>query len=573
MRSPAGTGPTRPPAERGGRASTPPVLRHLEIRDLVLIDRLALDFSGGLTVLTGETGAGKSILLDGLGIVLGMRADAALVRTGAARAQVAALFRLPPGHPAFDLLDAQGIACEEPGEILVRRALMADGGSRAHVNDAAVSVTVLRQLGQLLVEVHGQHDDRGLLDPRGHRALLDSFGGHEKAFAAVAAAHAAAEAAAAAHAAALASAEADAREADWLTHAADELQRLAPRPGEEAELASLRQTLQQASRIGESLDAVDALLGGGDGALARLRQAARRLERIDPGDPSLATAIDGIDRALTALDEAESALADTRQRLAGPPDALEAAEARLFELRAAARKHRVAVDELPALAADLARRRDALAGRGDRIGRLEAEAAAARAALGAACAALTRARSEAARRLDQAVAAELPDLRLGAARFRTVIEPAEPQAHGADQVRFEIMTNPGQPFGPLTRIASGGELSRFILALKVALAGRGSAATLVFDEVDRGMGGATASAIGQRLHRLGRGAQLLVVTHSPQVAALGDAHLRIDKESGTTRVTPLDPPARTAEVARMLSGETITPEARAQAARLLEGAA
>lgn len=548
------------------------MLVQLAIRDLVLIEAASLDLAPGLTVLTGETGAGKSILLDGLGLALGERADAALVRSGAAQASATARFELAAGHPARALLAEHGLEGEEPGQLILRRTVRGDGGSRAHVNDQPVSAGLLRQLGQLLVEVHGQHDERGLMNPRGHLALLDAFAGHAPLVAEVAEAHAGWQAAADARAAAEARAEADARDRDWLEHAVAELARLAPRPGEEAELAGLRAALQKTARLAESLEVVAAQLDGSEGAPARLRTAARRLERLADADPDLAEALAALDRALTELDTLEAALGRVRQRAAIPPEALEAAETRLFDLRALARKHRVEVDALPALADELGARLAALeAGAAGlaALARAEAEAAD---RLADAAARLSASRRAAAARLDAAVNAELPALRLEAARFRTALAPAALGPSGADQAQFEVATNAGQAFGPLTRIASGGELSRFVLALKVALAGEGTAGTLVFDEIDRGMGGATASAIGARLARVAAAAQVLVVTHSPQVAAAGDWHVRIEKADGRTRLIPLDAGQRRDEIGRMLSGEQLTDAARTQADALLAAA-
>jgi len=550
------------------------LLVQLAIRDLVLIEAASLDLEAGLTVLTGETGAGKSILLDGLGLALGERADAALVRAGAREASATARFELPPGHPAEALLAEHGLSGDEPGQLILRRAVKADGGSRAHVNDQPVSAGLLRQLGQLLVEVHGQHDERGLMNPRGHLALVDAYAGHAGLLGEVATAHARWRAAEAARAAAEAQAAADARDRDWLDHAVAELRRLSPRPGEAAELAGLRAAMQKQARLSESLGAVDAQLAGSEGAPARLRTAARRLERLaeTEGDPDLAEALAAMDRALVELDAVAAALARVTQRIHLSPAELEAAETRLFDLRALARKHRVEVDDLPALADELNGRLAALDSRAaglEALARAEREA---HAALAQVAAALSDSRRAAAARLDAAVNAELPALKLEAARFRTAFAPAPLGPQGADQAQFEVATNAGQAFGPLTRIASGGELSRFVLALKVALAGEGSAGTLVFDEIDRGMGGATASAIGARLARVAAGAQVLVVTHSPQVAAAGNQHVRIEKTGGRTRLSRLDAGERRDEIARMLSGAAVTEAARAQADALLAAA-
>ncbi|MGL6043276.1 MAG: DNA repair protein RecN [Sandaracinobacteroides sp.] len=546
------------------------MLTALAIRDLVLIERVELDFEPGLAVLTGETGAGKSILLDGLGLALGGRADAAMVRKGSPQASASARFQLAAGHPALALLAENEIPCDEPGSLVLRRTLKVDGGSRAHVNDVPVSATLLRQLGSLLVEVHGQNDERGLLNPRGHMALLDAFAGHGGLRAETAAAHAAWRSAVDARASAQARAEADARDRDWLEHSAAELRALEPRAGEEAELAETRSAMQKGARLADGLEAVETLVSGADGALSQLRQAARRLERFADADPELQSALDAVDRALVEGDSIEAGLENVRRRFLVSPDALEAAETRLFELRAMARKHRTEVDALAALAADLAERLVALDRLQHGLAGLESSEAQALAALEAAAGRLSAARRKAAGKLDSAVNAELPALKLDAACFRTAFLPAPLGETGMDQVRFEVATNAGTDFGPLTRIASGGEMSRFTLALKVALASTGSAQTLIFDEIDRGVGGATASAIGARLARVAQTAQVLVVTHSPQVAASGAHHLRISKAGGTTTVEPLDAGARRDEIARMLSGAEITAEAQAQADRLLK---
>ena len=548
------------------------MLTALDIRDVVLIEALRLEFAPGLGVLTGETGAGKSILLDALGLALGSRGDAGLVRSGAAQAGVSAAFDVGPSHPARALLDAQGL--DHDGELILRRRVAADGGSRAFINDQPVSATLLREVGSTLVEVHGQQDDRGLLNARGHRALLDSFGGLGVETAAVAAAYAAwrdAQTAQAAAQAALDTAEAD---REWLTHTIAELTALAPQPGEEAGLAEARAAMQKGARLAEDLDAVSTLLDGSDGGLARLRLAARRLDRLAPELDLLADALASMDRAVIEASEAEDKLAAAARALAFEPAQLDATETRLFDLRAAARKHRVEVDALPAFAAGLGERAAAFETGAAGLAEHRAAAGHAQRRYVDAASLLTAARTHAAARLDAAVAAELAPLKLDAARFRTVVAPlADGGASGADRVEFEISTNPGAPFGPLVKIASGGELSRFVLALKVALAATGSAGTIIFDEIDRGVGGAVASAIGERLARLAGTTQLLVVTHSPQVAARGGHQWRIAKSSdGTvtrTGVALLSPAERREEIARMLSGAEVTDEARAQAARLL----
>jgi DNA repair protein RecN (Recombination protein N) len=550
------------------------MLRQLVIHDVVLIDRLAIDFEPGLGVLTGETGAGKSILLDALGLAMGNRADAALVRSGQSMASVSAEIELPDDHAALAMLAEQGIAPDVGEPLILRRSLKADGGSRAFAGAASVPASLLRDAAALAIEVHGQHDDRGLLNPRGHRALLDHFGRID--LAPVAAAWAEVERIGAELAAARAIAETAERDRDYLAHAVGELAALDPRPGEETSLAEERAAMQSGAKAAESLDGLDELLGGSEGALAALRLAARRIERGAADHPLLAEALASLDRALIEASEAEDRIARAAQALAFDPARLEAAEARLFDIRALARKHRVEPDALAMLGEDMRAKLQAIAAGGERIAALEAALAAARSAYDAAAGLLRQQRRQAAERLDAKVARELAPLKLDSARFRTALTEAEPGPKGGDRVEFEVSTNPGAPFGPLTRIASGGELSRFILALKVALAEAGNVRTMIFDEVDRGVGGAVASAIGERLARLAEDAQVLVVTHSPQVAARAAHHYRIEKSHGTdgtrTSVRKLSPAERCEEIARMLSGAAITDEARAQAARLMEAA-
>jgi len=550
------------------------MLTALSVRDVVLIETLDLDFGGGLGVLTGETGAGKSILLDALGLTLGARADSALVRAGQAQAVVIATFDVPPGHGAEAVLADNALA-GEPGEpLVVRRLVRADGGSRAFVNDQPVSAGLLRELGLTLIEIHGQQDDRGLLNPRGHRALLDNFAGADTA--AVAAAWNSVEQAESALAAALKEVEAAERDREWLDHAVGELDRLAPEHGEEAALAEERARMQAGGRIAEDLQSVAGLLGGSAGGLSQLRQAARRLDRIAEAHPLLGEALEALDRAVIEGSLGEEKMEAALEALAFAPDRLEAAEARLFDLRAMARKHRVQCDQLPKLLEELRGRQEMLQAGGGQVAELERDLVSARGRYDEVADALSAARRAAAARLDAAVAGQLKPLKLDAARFRTAMTAAGPGPAGRDRVEFEVSTNPGAPFGPLTRIASGGELSRFILALKVALAEAGGATTMIFDEIDRGVGGAVASAIGDRLHRLAERSQVLVVTHSPQVAARGAHHLLIEKSHDgvvtRTSVTTLDPARRREEIARMLSGADITDEARAQAGRLLEDA-
>jgi DNA repair protein RecN (Recombination protein N) len=550
------------------------MLRQLSIRNIVLVEQLELEFEPGLGVLTGETGAGKSILLDALGLALGARADTALVRSGAETATVSAEIDLPPRHAAHALLEEQGIDSEADEPLIVRRTLKSDGGSRAFLGAASVPAGLLRDVGALVVEIHGQHDDRGLLNPRGHRALLDAFGhldtsGVEAAWSAVVQV----EAELGKARAELAAAE---RDREWLAFASAEIETLAPEDGEETRLAEERAAMQAGLKAGESLAGLDELLGGSEGALALLRQAARRIERGAADHPLLADALAALDRALIEASEAEDRIARAADALAFEPARLEQVEARLFEIRALARKHRVEPDALAALGEQMRAQLAAIDAGSEHIEELDRQLIAARDRFADVAAGLSKARHEAAARLDAAVAAELAPLKLDAARFRTSLAAAERGPVGTDRVEFEVSTNPGAPFGPLTRIASGGELSRFILALKVALAEAGTAATMIFDEVDRGVGGAVASAIGERLARLAEQSQVLVVTHSPQVAARASNHYRIEKSHGPdgtrTTVRKLSPDERREEIARMLSGASITEEARAQASRLLDAA-
>ena len=553
------------------------MLTALSIANIVLIERLDLDFEAGLGVLTGETGAGKSILLDALGLALGARADNALVRQGTDKAQVTASFVAPaPGTKLAALLAENEIAVETGEPLLIRRTLKADGGSRAFLNDQPCSAALLREVGTYLVEIHGQHDDRGLLAPAGHRALLDAYARADTR--GVAAAHAAWRTAENRLAAARAALDEATRDREWLEHCVAELQTLAPQPGEDAELAEARAAMQKGEKIAGDLGAIMEAFEGSDSGPAKLRGAARRLDRLAGDHPLLAEALAGLDRAIIEADEAESKLHEAARAMEYDPERLEATETRLFELRAMARKHNVQPDELAELTGTLAARLDAIEGGSAGLAKLETAVAETAAAYTHAASALSDQRSKAATRLDAAVAGELVPLKLDAARFRTLVErlPADRWGpEGMDRVEYLISTNPGAPFAPLAKIASGGELSRFILALKVALAEEGGADTIIFDEIDRGVGGAVASAIGERLARLaGAGKQLLAVTHSPQVAAKGAAHFIIAKSSqGTvtrTSVHALDEAGRREEIARMLSGAEVTAEARAQAERLLE---
>jgi DNA repair protein RecN (Recombination protein N) len=549
------------------------VLRQLSIRNIVLVEKLDLEFEPGLGVLTGETGAGKSILLDALGLALGARADAGLVRSGEESASVSAEIELAPDHAAHLLLAEQGIEAD-PGEpLILRRTLKSDGGSRAFLG-GSVPAGLLRDVGALAVEIHGQHDDRGLLNPKGHRALLDSFGRLdlrevEQAWNEVTRI----ESELAEARAELATAE---RDREYLAHASAEIEALAPEEAEETKLAEERAAMQAGAKAGESLTGLDELLGGSEGALSLLRQAARRIERGAADHPLFAEALASLDRALIEASEAEDRITRAADALAFDPARLEQVEARLFDIRGLARKHRVEPDALAALGQEMRAQLAAIDAGSEHIEELDRVLLAARERYAKLAAELSNERREAASRLDAAVAAELAPLKLDAARFRSGIASTEAGPAGTDRIEFEVSTNPGAPFGPLTRIASGGELSRFILALKVALAEAGTAATMIFDEVDRGVGGAVASAIGERLARLAEQSQVLVVTHSPQVAARASHHYRIEKshgEHGTrTSVRKLSQEERREEIARMLSGASVTDEARAQASRLLDAA-
>ncbi|WP_296679004.1 DNA repair protein RecN [Novosphingobium sp.] len=552
------------------------MLTRLAIRNIVLIEALDLDFVSGLGVLTGETGAGKSILLDALGLVLGNRADSGLVRAGEDQASVTASFefdRLPP--PIRGVLTEAEVDVE-PGEpLLIKRRLRADGGSKAFINDQPVGAALLRELAPHLVELHGQHDDRGLVNPRGHRLLLDRYAGADSAGVEAAwRCWRAAEDALDTARAAVAQAGAD---RDLLLAHLAELTALEPVQGEEEDLAEARATMQKGERLSGDLAELQHLWAGSDSALASLRSAARRLDRIAAEHPLLAEALAALDRAVIEAGEAEDKLVRAGDALSHDPAALDRIETRLFELRAAARKHQCQVDDLPHAMREMRSALDLIEGGEAELDALEVAAREAGDAYRAGAEALSVQRSEAAARLDVAVAAELAPLKLDAARFQTAVRRLPEErwgASGIDAVEFLISTNPGADFAPLNKIASGGELSRFILALKVALAEQGGAATVIFDEIDRGVGGAVASAIGERLARLADGGQLLAVTHSPQVAARGGQHYLIAKSSeGTvtrTSVHLLDAGGRQEEIARMLSGAEVTPEARAQADRLLE---
>jgi DNA repair protein RecN (Recombination protein N) len=553
------------------------MLARLSIRDIILIDRLDIDFGAGLAALTGETGTGKSILLDAFALALGARGEAALVREGAEQGQVIAAFELAPGHLARRVLADNDLGAGD--ELVVRRVQFADGRTRAFVNDQPVSVQLLRALGAALVEIHGQHDDRAFVEASTHRALLDAFAGIDADASEVRRLwddRRAREAAVEAHRAEVARAE---REAEWLRHAVEELGRLAPQTGEETALAQHRAGMMQAEKIAEDLRATFDGVSGAQSPVPLLAAAVRRLERRAAQAPALIEpAVKAIDAALAALDEARLHLEQALRVAEYNPKELEHIEERLFALRAAARKYNVPVDELAALA----RRHDgdlALIDAGaERLAALEREAQAAATRYREAAQALSAARRAAAQKLDNAVNAELKPLKLERAQFSTEIASDGQGPDGLDRVEFWVRTNPGTRPGPMMKIASGGELARFLLALKVVLADRGSAPTLVFDEIDTGIGGATADAIGVRLSRLAARAQVIAVTHAPQVAARADRHYLISKdalakgERVTTRIVELAEDRRREEIARMLAGAEITAEARAAAERLIRAA-
>ena len=550
------------------------MLVQLSIRDIVLIDRLDLDLGAGMTVLTGETGAGKSILLDAFSLALGARGDGALVREGQAQGQVTAAFDLPTTHPARAAAAAHDI--DTDGELILRRVQMADGRTRAFVNDQPVSAQVLRGIGRALVEIHGQHDDRAMVEPAAHRAVVDAFGGLARQVAGVRDAHARLRLLAAERRAEEARVAAIRAEADFLRHARAELEKLAVEPGEEQMLAERRGDMQAAEKVvGDLRDALELLAA--EGLVSSLNGALRRLDRRQAQAPHLVEpSVTAIDAALVSLDTARDTLETAIRDADFDPAELEQLEERLFAIRGAARKYAVTADALHDLAAQHAATLDALDADEAKLERLAAALLEAEANYDHLAQTLSAKRKTAAAALDKAVNAELAPLKLERARFVTQIEPEAAGAEGTDAVAFWVSTNPGTRPGPLMKIASGGELARFMLALKVVVAAKASAPTLVFDEIDTGVGGAVADAMGQRLARLAATAQVLAVTHAPQVAARAGGHFRIAKDSldrgrrVATRVTVLAPEARREEIARMLAGATITDEARAAAGRLLE---
>jgi DNA repair protein RecN (Recombination protein N) len=555
------------------------MLARLSIRDIVLIERLDIEFSRGLAVLTGETGAGKSILLDAFALALGGRGDATLVRNGAEQGQVTAVFDVPKGHPTARILSDNGL--DDTGEMILRRVQLADGRTRAFINDQAISVQTLKAVGSALVEIHGQHDERALVDAATHRRLLDAFAGLEKDVAALETLWEVRRTANTALEEHRAGMERAAREADYLRHASDELKALAPQDGEETTLANRRTVMMQGEKIAADLREAQDAVGGDHSPIAALSAAVRRLERRAANSPTLVEpAVKAIDIAINALEEADQHLSAALAAADFDPLELERIEERLFALRAASRKHNTPVDGLAALAARYAADVALIDAGAEQLKKLEIAAGEADQRYGIAGAKLSAARAKSAQKLDKAVNAELAPLKLERAAFTTQLEsdPASPGPQGFDRVEFWVQTNPGTRPGPLMKVASGGELSRFLLALKVVLADRGSAPTLVFDEIDTGVGGAVADAIGSRLARLASKVQVMAVTHAPQVAARASQHLLISKDAldkgkrVATRVNALAADHRREEIARMLAGAEITAEARAAAERLLKAA-
>jgi DNA repair protein RecN (Recombination protein N) len=560
------------------------MLARLSIRDIVLIERLDIEFSRGLAVLTGETGAGKSILLDAFGLALGGRGDAGLVRHGAEQGQVTAVFDVPKGHPAAALLSDNGLdetSSADSCEMILRRVQLADGRTRAFINDQAISVQTLKAVGSALVEIHGQHDERALVDAATHRRLLDAFAGLEKDVAALEKlweVRRAANALLEEHRTAM---ERAAREADYLRHASDELKALAPKDGEETTLAERRTTMMQGEKIAADLREAQDAVSGNHSPVTALSAAVRRLERRAGNSPALVEpAVKAIDAAINALEEADQHLTAALIAADFDPGELERIEERLFALRAASRKYATPVDGLAALAAKYSAEVALIDAGAGELKKLELQAAEADKQFRAAATRLSAARSKSAEKLNKAVNAELAPLKLERAKFMTQVESdsAAPGPQGFDRVEFWVQTNPGTKPGPLMKVASGGELSRFLLALKVVLSDRGSAPTLVFDEIDTGVGGAVADAIGARLARLAGKVQVMAVTHAPQVAVRASQHLLISKDAldkgkrVATRVNALGADHRREEIARMLAGAEITAEARAAAERLLKAA-
>lgn len=550
------------------------MLRGLDIRNMLIIDQLNLEFTGGLNVLTGETGAGKSILLDSLGFVLGWRGRADLVRQGQDQGEVSAWFDIPATHPAHAILSEAGIEIED--ELILRRVNTRDGRKTAWINDRRVSGDVLRALSETLVELHGQHDDRGLLNPQNHRSVLDAFGAYVPLQGAVRKAWRDLSAAKKALKQARDDQAVLRAEEDFLRHAVGELRALDPQAGEEDELDTRRRLMQGAERIREDIAKASQALSR-DGAEGMMTDAVRWLDAAsERAEGQLDAPIAALNRALIELQEAADGVDRAIEALEFNPHELEQVEERLFALRGLARKHQVAPDALVSLSETLATRLDTLDRGEDALHELERAVAQGETVYASVSAELSAARRTAAAKLDVAMAQELAPLKMERAQFSTQISTVAAGPDGVDQVDFVVATNPGAPSGPLAKIASGGELSRFLLALKVCLSGTDASTTMIFDEIDRGVGGATADAVGRRLASLAQGGQVLVVTHSPQVAALGRQHFQVAKEQRQdetfSRVHVLDEAARVDEIARMISGDTITDAAREAARALIEGA-
>ena len=550
------------------------MLGTLSVRNIVLIDQLDIVLDAGLTVLTGETGAGKSILLDALSLALGGRGDQGLVRAGLESGQVTAVLHLPPGHPVRALLAENEIPDDE--EVILRRVQYADGRTRAFINDNPVSASLMRDVGALAIEIHGQHADRALVDTATHRALLDAYGGHDADLSATATSYKTLVAAEQAVARQRERVDRAARDEDYARHVVAELEELAPAVGEEEELSARRQHLMQIEKSADDVRDADEVLNGPTAPGPVLATLMRRLSR--KGDDSLFTpVIEAIDATLVTLDRAHDALETLKRQMDFDPQELERVEERLFALRAAARKHQVAPDDLAAVLERYRGDLHALESGAEELVALEKQAGIARDAYVKAAAKLSKARVKAAAALTKSVEKELPDLKLGNAKFIVDLETDETRVaeSGFDQAAFHVQTNPGTNPGPIMKVASGGELSRFLLALKVVLADKGSAPVLIFDEIDTGVGGAVADAIGRRLARLAEKVQVISVTHAPQVAARARQHLLIEKQAVKegafmrTHVLPLSGEARNEELARMLAGARITDEARAAAGRLL----
>lgn len=553
------------------------MLASISIRDIVLIDKLDLSLEEGLTVLTGETGAGKSILLDSLGLATGARAERALVRQDQKQGSVSAEFCVSPEHPACQLLEQEGMDGGD-GSVILRRQITADGRSRAWANDQPVSRGMLADLGNLLLEVHGQHDDRGLLEAGAHRSLLDTFGGHDKQLQAVSDAYVRLQDARRSLAQAEADLVAAQEDEEYVLHAQEELTALNPIAGEEAELSEQRALMMQGEKLSDDLKSYHGDLTGRTGVDATVRGVLRRMERTEgAASERLAPVLHALDRASVELSEGIETLERLMRDLEFDPQDLEAVEERLFEIRRLARKHNCQPDQLAEVFSSIEQQAQALSQGDEKVRAAREVLASAEAHMQEAVEGLRNVRIKSAARLDKLVTAELPPLKLEKAIFRTHIEKLEEtdwNAHGGERITFEVKTNPSTPYGPMVKVASGGELARFILALKVVLAEGGSVPVMVFDEVDKGIGGATASAVGDRLKRLSENAQILVVTHSPQVAACGDSQYQISKgeQDSITRtsVRQLANSERREEIARMLAGEEITDAARAAADQLLQ---